>query len=71
MFRRCGHPDIRCIHGDEINTTRKFFSGKIARVRCLICKRALYRVELPAVCWYTGKPHSPLSWRQQGEEAVS
>jgi len=47
---RCSHPEIRCIHGDEIVAR----SGR--RRACTVCGRAL-KGPLPFVCTVTGEPH--------------
>ena len=47
---RCGHPQVRCIHGDEI------IARGYRRRACVRCGRAL-RGALPRICSVTGKPH--------------
>ena len=57
-FKRCDHPDIRCVHGDEINNSSKgFFRVKFARARCVTCESYLYDHDLPLVCTVTGRSH--------------
>lgn len=38
----CAHSRTRGIYGDEIWSTLRAWSGKLARVRCLDCGKALY-----------------------------
>jgi hypothetical protein len=61
----CPHERVRCIHGDEIHqTTRAFLRPTIARTRCLDCGKALYKVELPDICYSTGTSHQvERKWR--------
>lgn len=47
---KCQHPNIRCVHGDEI------IACGYRRARCLDCGRYL-KGDLPEHCWYTGRPH--------------
>lgn len=51
MFKRhrCGHLNVRCVHGDEINHV----GGR--RGHCLDCGK--YLKELPVTCYVTGKEH--------------
>lgn len=66
FFKRCKHERVRCIHGDEINSTgRAWRHPSIARVRCLDCGRALYKMEMPEICSNTGTPHNPRMWRHR------
>lgn len=60
IFERCVHANVRCIHGDEINSTiRAWRKPTLARVRCRDCGRALYDVwPMPDPCFYTGEPHT-------------
>ena len=46
----CQHPEVRCVHGDEI------IHRGWRRVACLVCGRSLDR-DLPPLCWFTGTPH--------------
>lgn len=46
----CKHQAVRCTHGDEI------IHRNWRRRVCLICGRALPG-DLPAQCWFTGRPH--------------
>lgn len=46
----CQHPDVVCIHGDEI------IASNWDRSRCISCGRTF--PDLPDVCFYTGEPHS-------------
>lgn len=48
--RVCKHPDVRCVHGDEI------IARGFRRVACRVCGRSLRR-DLPRLCWFTGTPH--------------
>lgn len=47
----CTHPEVRCVHGDEI------LHRGFRRIVCLTCGRAL-NGNLPPGCWFTGRPHA-------------
>lgn len=57
LDKRCKHVSVRCVHGDEINDTLRFWHPNFARAKCLKCGRYMYHMELPYLCQYTGAPH--------------
>lgn len=73
FFLRCKHVHVRCIHGDEIQSTyRGWRVPALARVRCLDCGRGLYGIPLPDICTVTNEPHPLLRVRgKRMEESPS
>ena len=60
ILNRCSHTNVRCIHGQEIESTtrwRLWRRSTIARVRCLDCEKPLYDREMPDLCSATNKSH--------------
>lgn len=55
--RRCKHPLVFCLHGDEI----RFAGGH--RSQCIVCSKTF--PGLPEVCMYTGEKHS--SWAREDD----